>query len=218
MPRQLLLAAPVDVHEVDIGVARVHLDTAREGEPPPVGRPGRLPGRDGILGHPPLPASVGVHDVEVGDVGVVASGRERDRLPVGRPGRAVAAEVAGEVSLSAAVGVHDEDLGVADPTLPDGGAEPLPEGEFAPVRRPHRTPKIRLRTQTRCVAHQPPHTAAVGVHDVELGLHETAAPRGLENTGHEGDPWRRRPGGWAGIRSGGGRSSLRLGGEVEHGD
>ena len=46
--RQLLLAAPVDVHHVDIEVARVALDTARESEPPPVGRPGRPPDMDGV--------------------------------------------------------------------------------------------------------------------------------------------------------------------------
>ena len=114
------MLAPVGVHEVDLGAAE-------ERDRPPVGRPGRsVP----VARQPPLPASVGVHDVDAVDA--VAHALEGERPPVGRPGRSGGvARVARQPPLPAPVGVHDVERLVA--------VAPAQEGDPPPVGRPDRS-------------------------------------------------------------------------------
>ena len=127
-----------------------------EGELPPVGRPRKTPPCPMCLRQLPVLAPVGVHEVHLG----VAE--ERDRSPVGRPGRS--APVARQPALTAPVGVHDIDAA--------RGAGPAFEGDLPPVRRPGRR-----RGEPR-VARQPPLPAPVGVHDVHLLAAFAAAQEG----------------------------------------
>src|SRR6188472_1372800 len=75
----------------------------------------------------PLPAPVGVHDVD--RVAAVAVTDEGDLLPVGGPARiAVVRQVERQIPLTAPVGVHEVDLRVA---IAFAG-----EGDLPPVGRP----------------------------------------------------------------------------------
>ena len=77
----------------------------------------------------PLPAPVGVHDVD--RVAAVAVTDEGDLPPIGRPGRiAVVRQVARQPPLPAPVGVHEVDLGAA--------CVFAGEGDLLPVGRPGR--------------------------------------------------------------------------------
>ena len=84
---------------------------AAEGDLPPVGRPGRRELELWGARQPPLPAPVGVQDVD--PPAAVALAREDDLLPVGRPDRtAVEPPLAGQVPQSTAVIVDEVDLEV----------------------------------------------------------------------------------------------------------
>ena len=81
--RQPPLPSAVGVHDVDRALAERRRPggnpVADEGDPPPVGRPGRtrlLSARFSAINQPALPAAVGVHDVD--NAAITADGRLAD--------------------------------------------------------------------------------------------------------------------------------------------
>jgi hypothetical protein len=91
--------------------------------------------------------------------GTLRSGLLRPR---GRPGEhgVMPTRVPCQVALSAAVGVHDVDVGVA--------VAPANEGDLTPVPRPARLCADRALVDLSGVSRQPSRSAAVGVHHVYL--------------------------------------------------
>ena len=116
---QISRSAAVGVHNPDFGTPLgCRVVESAEGDLRAVGRPGGVE----ILGvrvvrEIGLATAVGVHDVDLSRVFLVAVASEGDPSAVGRPRRCQvgAVRIVRKVHLVAAVGVHDPDVGIAAP-------------------------------------------------------------------------------------------------------
>src|SRR5262245_7179357 len=119
----------------------------------------RRPGGGGaaeVPGEVSLCGAVGVHDIDLGDLGAVAPGKG-DLLSVRRPGsKQVRLGIAGQVPLAAAVRVHHVDVAVA--------AAVAVKDDPATVRRPASD----MDMVVRGVAGQVSLASTVRIHHVDL--------------------------------------------------